>query len=83
MSYVLHMAENVNRAPIDKWIRNAYPNGLYKLSVASHIPVNSLTKIRLGVWIPKDPFARRGLANVLKVSEDELFPSTKRKAQTS
>jgi len=68
------MKKQVNRAPIDEWIKNAYPNGLYKLSEASNIPVNSLAKIRLG-WVPKNPVKRTDLAVVLGVQESELFPA--------
>lgn len=77
------MSTKVKRELIDQWIKDAYPNGLYKLSEVSKIPVNSLTKIRLGTWIPKNPAKREDLAEVLGVSETELFPSTKGKSRAS
>lgn len=76
------MKTKVNRDLIDKWIKDAYPNGLYKLSEASNIPANSLIKIRLG-WVPKNPHRRRELAEVLGVSEAELFPVTAGKSKAS
>jgi len=63
----------VNRTLIDAWVKEAYPNGLYKLSEASKIPVNSLVKIRLGKFVPRDADRRAGLAKVLGVKESELF----------
>jgi hypothetical protein len=68
------MKTRVNRQLIDRWIQEAYPNGLYKLSERSRIPVNSLTKIRLGTFVPKNPDRRKDLADVLGVKESELFP---------
>jgi hypothetical protein len=70
------MKERVKRELIDRWIKDAYPNGLYKLSIDSKIPVNSLTKIRLGTFIPKDPNTREALAKVLGCKESELFPAS-------
>lgn len=67
------MKKTVNRAPIDEWIRAAYPNGLYRLAEKSGIPVNSLTKIRLG-WVPKNERRRAELAKTVGVEESELFP---------
>lgn len=63
----------VKREIIDAWIKAAYPNGLYKLSEASGIPVYSLTKIRLGTFVPRNPDRRSDLADVLGVEESELF----------
>lgn len=77
------MKKKVNRALIDQWVKEAYPNGLYKLSEKTGIPVNSLTKIRLGAWIPKDPNARASLARELKVQETELFPAPTGKRDAS
>jgi hypothetical protein len=67
------MERMVNRAPIDRWVKEAYPNGLYKLAQATNIPVNSLTKIRLG-WVPKNEVKRQDLAKVLGVEESQIFP---------
>jgi hypothetical protein len=77
------MKVKVNRAPIDQWIREAYPNGLYKLSEASGIPANSLSKIRLGTWVPKDPRARKDLAKAIGCEESELFPAPTGKSRAS
>jgi hypothetical protein len=65
--------KTVNRAPIDEWIREAYPNGLYKLAEKSGVPVNSLSKIRLG-WVPRNERKRTDLAKTVGVKESELFP---------
>jgi hypothetical protein len=64
----------VKREIIDDWIKAAYPNGIYKLSEASRIPVYSLSKIRLGTFVPKNPHRRKDLADALGVTESELFP---------
>jgi hypothetical protein len=77
------MSKKVNRDLIDVWIKDAYPNGLYKLSEASKIPVNSLVKIRLGKFIPRDPERRQSLAKVLNCEESELFPVTAGKSRAS
>jgi hypothetical protein len=77
------MKLKVNRTLIDQWIKDAYPNGLYKLSEASNIPVNSLTKIRLGTFIPRDPNRRRSLAEALNVEESDLFPASTGKSRAS
>jgi hypothetical protein len=73
MGYCAAMSFTVNRIPIDEWIKEAYPNGLYKLSERSQIPASTLTKIRLGTFVPKNPARRKELANALGVKESELF----------
>jgi hypothetical protein len=70
----LDMKKTVKREYIDEWIKEAYPNGLYKLSEKTKIPVNSLTKIRLGTWIPRNPERLKALADALGVEESVLFP---------
>lgn len=68
------MSKRVNRKYIDAWIKNAYPNGLYKLSEKTGIPMGSIEQIRIGAFIPKAPDRRRKLAETLGVKESELFP---------
>lgn len=77
------MKTRVNRDLIDQWIKDAYPNGLYKLSEKSNVPVESLKKIRLGTFIPKAADRRKGLADALGVEESELFPVTAGKIRAS
>lgn len=77
------MKTRVNRDLIDQWIKDAYPNGLYKLSEKSKVPVESLKKIRLGTFIPKAPDRRKGLADALGVLESELFPVGAGKSRAS
>lgn len=77
------MKSKVNRELIDRWIKEAYPNGLYKLSEKSHIPVESLKKIRLGTFIPKADDRRKSLADALGVEESELFPVAAGKSRAS
>ena len=76
------MKTKVNRDLIDKWIKDAYPNGLYKLSEVSGIPAHSIAKIRLG-WVPKNPLRRNDLAEALGVTESELFPVSAGKSRAS
>lgn len=73
----------VKRELIDQWIKDAYPNGLYKLSEECRIPVNSLSKLRLGTWVPRNPDKRAGLAKVLGVEESVLFPVGAGKSKAS
>jgi hypothetical protein len=67
------MSKAVDRKLIDSWIKEAYPDGLYKLAQVSKIPANSLSKIRLG-WVPRNPNKRQDLAKALGVKECQLFP---------
>lgn len=73
----------VKRELIDAWVKHAYPNGIYKLSDATNIPVASLQKIRLGTFVPKAPDRRKALARVLGVEESELFPGDAGKSRAS
>lgn len=82
MSDWVQMKKTVKRELIDRWVSEAYPNGLYKLSEASKIPANSLSKIRLG-WVPKNPHKRKDLANALGVQESELFPASTGRSRAS
>lgn len=77
------MKTKVNRELIDRWVKEAYPNGLFKLSEKSHIPVESLKKIRLGTFVPKAADRRQSLADALGVLESELFPAPTGKSRAS
>jgi hypothetical protein len=83
MYYVRSMKTKVNRELIDQWIKNAWPNGIYKLSEKSGIPVSSLSKIRLGTFVPRAQDRRKNLASVLGVKESELFPVGAGKSRAS
>ncbi len=80
---VVRMKQKVNRELIDQWIKDAYPNGLYKLSEKSGIPMGSITQIRIGAFVPKAPDRRRKLAEALGVKESELFPAPTGKSRAS
>lgn len=67
------MERKVNRKLIDAWIAEAYPNALTKLSNASKVPANSISKIRNG-RVPKDSEQLRRLAKAIGVDVDHLFP---------
>jgi transcriptional regulator with XRE-family HTH domain len=71
------MKKRVVREHIDRWIKDAYPNGLYKLSEKTGIPMGSIAQIRIGAFIPKAPDRRKKLAEALGVKESELFPEDK------
>lgn len=66
------MQKRIKRDLIDQWIKQAYPNGLYKLAEKSKIPANSLSKIRLG-WVPRNPERLKDLAKALGVPEESLL----------
>lgn len=67
------MRRVVNRMLIDKWIADAYPNALTKLSNVSKVPASSISKIRNG-RVPKDFEKLRSLAKAIGVEVDQLFP---------
>lgn len=67
------MNRTIRREYIDRWIDEAYPDGITKLARKSRVPASSISKIRTG-RIPKNRVDRRKLAKALGVTEDELFP---------
>jgi len=67
------MQRKVKREFIDRWLSEAYPNALTKLSNASGVPANSISKIRNG-RVPKDFEQLKGLAEAIGVNVDQLFP---------
>lgn len=76
------MSRKVQKALIDAWINEEYPNAIGKLSMAAEIPVTSLEKIRAG-RVPKGRDQRERLARVLGVTEAELFPVTAGESEAS
>lgn len=67
------MQRRVNRKFIDEWLAANYKNAVTKLSNASDVPANSISKIRNG-RVPKDFEQLKALAKAIGVDVDILFP---------